>query len=420
MITRLAISIIALALGLGAGGGCGSDDDGGGGEVPECAHSSSWVSVDRYTETGAEPGARAIAADPEGLLFAVGSGTYGGASVADTAAVRKSSDGGASWSVAYARSPITTETSLYRGAAIGPEGLIYAVGEFAGASKTWITTVSTSNGGSWASGGGFAGETFQYASNQNSLANSVDVGSDGTAWVAGMGGSVTGNHWVVRKGASRGVSWSTSDDYQLEAGSNAMANAILVAQDGAIYVTGNAVSNGIEHWVTRKSSDGGATWQKVDDLECAGGCEGATLVESKGGVVLAAGYHESSGGARHWVVRTSSDEGATWAEVDDFVLESARDAQAAGAGVDPFGNLYVAGFAEKTDPLTSIGVNHWIVRRSADGGSTWETVDDFLDEGVSPSTAYGVVADQHGNVYVTGNGFDASAGYWVTRKLACE
>src|SRR5262245_43367712 len=139
--------------------------------------------------------------------------------------------------------------------------------------------------------------------------------------------------------------------------------------------------------------------------------QGVTAAENFGltvapsGAIYAAGTAYEDDAASGWrsLVLGSGDDGATWlGPLDDwgspnFYTEGGIMA------ADPAGNLYTA-----TIVYDFITPDHWVVRRSTDAGATWATVDDF-DQGGSPGDSYrniyhptGIAVDAAGNIYVAG------------------
>jgi hypothetical protein len=95
-----------------------------------------------------------------------------------------------------------------------------------------------------------------------------------------------------------------------------------------------------------------------------------------------------------------------WQTVDDFQYTPGKMAYAMGMGADALGNVYAAGK----------GTNgHWLVRKGANHGSSWSTVDDFQYGSAATAAACG--ADGSGNVYVCGSGTDPATGsHWLVRR----
>jgi hypothetical protein len=131
----------------------------------------------------------------------------------------------------------------------------------------------------------------------------------------------------------------------------------------------------------------------------------------------------------HWIVRKSSNGGTSWATVDDFlgcvsVTNSTQPfktstqcgiyAVANGFAADSHGNLFVAGWVEKS---ATYGGYQWIVRESLGGAGAWQTVDTFQFVPGNNAFAQAIAVDALGNVYVGGHADDATdTMHWIVRK----
>jgi hypothetical protein len=169
---------------------------------------------------------------------------------------------------------------------------------------------------------------------------------------------------------------------------------------GNVYATGSAY-DGSQFWaVVRESTDGGTTWNTVDKYllytPTGAGTGLGMCTDLLGNVYYAANQLDSTG-VYHWIVRKSTDHGATWSTVNDFQYVVGFNSLPQMMYVDQLGNIYNCGQANDAS-----GNLHWIVRKSPDNGATWSTVDDFLMSGGTLSYATGVSADTSGNIYVTG------------------
>jgi hypothetical protein len=75
-------------------------------------------------------------------------------------------------------------------------------------------------------------------------------------------------HWLVRRrlaGTNGTVSWSTIDNYQMVPGQSARANSVTSDTRGNIYVAGRAADGaGTEHWVVRRLGLEGVNEQPRD------------------------------------------------------------------------------------------------------------------------------------------------------------
>jgi hypothetical protein len=72
-----------------------------------------------------------------------------------------------------------------------------------------------------------------------------------------------------------------------------------------------------------------------------------------------------------------------------------------GLAVAPSGVIFACGGGD--DGIDGSGINHGLVRASADGGATWSApLDDFYIPNSSTYDSGGIVADATGNLYVAG------------------
>jgi hypothetical protein len=192
-----------------------------------------------------------------------------------------------------------------------------------------------------------------------------------------------------------------------------------------LFVVGQtaASANGYSQmWTVRRSLDGGVTWSTVDLYQPGG--EGyissANSVTSDAlGNIYVVGRADvpqiikpKTYTIGQWIVRKSSDDGNTWANVDVLTVGAGKIASAYGVGRDTAGNVVVAGGYQDAQ-----SVYHWIVRRP-DLLGQWQTVDDFQLASGYESKPGDVVPDAAGNMLVTGNAYDATGAHWIVRRLA--
>lgn len=203
--------------------------------------------------------------------------------------------------------------------------------------------------------------------------------------------------------------WSTVDD-AIELSLQAAPNAVTTVED-AVFVVGTAEIGGNETWVVRRSRDRGKSWQTVSAgvpgytfsraMGAATGPDGALYVVGEASILDEIGERMPA-----WIVRRSTDLGATWETLEDrdrdeevrFIGMRAR-----AVTVTPDGNIFVAGVAYLRRPEGGVLTTSWMVRRSVDGGSSWATVD--LEEMAADGTGaipYAIAASSTGHVFVSG------------------
>lgn len=306
------------------------------------------------------------------------------------------------------------ENSFNSGASIAykvgqnASGDLLAVGMTTPGAKRWIIRKSPVSGTSWTTV-----DDFSIDSAQDSEARGVARDAAGNMYAVGYAtDSSPYNHWIVRKSSNGGASWTTVDTYQYSASQHAQAYGIAI-RESAIYVVGVAMDSGaVNRWIVRKSTDGGSSWTNIDDYRYSGSINaiGIGITVSANGHLYAVGQGYN-GSFWKWVVRRSTDGGGTWAIVDDFQLNGSGDSYAKGVIVSTTGEVFVVGTGVSTN-------SRWVVRKSSTGDSgTWSTVDSFEYEATYDSFGESIIQDGRGNIYASGGGKDSgSTAHWIIRK----
>lgn len=224
------------------------------------------------------------------------------------------------------------------------------------------------------------------------------------------------NVWTIKKSTDGGATWMTVDRYALVSNKTSTANALHIDASGHIYVTGYAIDiNNKKHCVLRKSTNNGDTWNDISVFQFEGGnnTEGLdlTVVGSKI-LVVGAGFSSAESAYRGFVVEMNLD-GSSRITKDQIGSGTFQHSQINSIFFDSFGKLYVAGF------MTVSGSRHWIVRKSSDSGASWVNMDDFQDS-VSHFEAKSIEVDTLGRIYVVGYGYYSSNSSWIVRMSSDE
>ena len=360
-----------------------------------------------------------LAIDLGGDLFASGIGfgnnpTYH--TIGFHGLVRASADGGNTWALLDDFSYPGLDCTICTGIASDPAGNLYTIARSwenalgEGVPAHWVVQRSTDGGATWSVVDDLAPGGFY------TRPNSIAVDAAGNVYVVGDTDDNTGNiHWTVRKGIG-GTNFTTVDS-QVGNWIYSTASAVFVHPTAGIFVVGESPSL---YWTVRRSQDGGATWKTVDtftlskDYRAEAFGVGADALGNIYVVGQAANSYKGNG-VWHWVVRKGANGGTSWSTVDNYQLSAAYPSIASKVAVDSNGNLFVAGCGSSNgNPAWGTGTYQWIVRENPGGNGTWTTVDDVQDTVVA--SALSLVANGSGSVFVGGFVKGSGPNEWIVRK----
>ncbi len=215
-------------------------------------------------------------------------------------------------------------------------------------------------------------------------------------------GDINATNWVTARSSDGGTTWSIVDSW-VATGRYASPLSVVGDAAGRVFVGGDVWdAQGKQHFLTRRSLDGGTTWTTVDDLA-------GTISGVSGMTAIPAGVFAAGRLSNVWIVRRSTDGGNTWTTVDKYAANNLSGAN--GMSADASGSLYVTGAAVIT--VNKVTKNHWITRKSANGGATWATVDDVASGSLNGGRA--VTVDAYGRVFAAGQIANGNTSLWVTR-----
>ncbi len=307
--------------------------------------------------------------------------------------VHRSLDGGATWDTVLD----VPSVNLLR-IATSPSGEVLAVGSQAVVNGKWVTYRSSDGGVTWS-----LADQFRFSNGKAAIAWSVTADA-ARIYVSGTARDTKSiDHWLVRRSIDGGLTWTTADDLPVQGATGSLG--ITVTPAGSVIAVGQTAAV----WKVRRSIDGGNTWATVDSYRylnspyssCARG-----VTADGNGHLYVTGFS-----APHWITRKSTDGGSTWRTVDDFTISGSGNG--AGVAVDAFGRVFAAGTGGSSSSP------RWIVRASSDAGGTWVTTDDYQLSPTKAAMAQAVCGDASGNVFVVGGAFDAAGvNHAVVRKLA--
>ncbi len=389
----LLVCTIASVVGLQ---GCGKKDGFAG---VACNMDATFTTVDDFQSSDTNTYATAATVDRSGNVFVAG---YVFESSTLKWIVRKGTGRGAAWTTVDDKYQLASSHSRPSAAGTDSAGNVYiGGGGQEGSNFVWLIKKSSDAGASWTRVDTAAGNG-DVAGFANDLGGNIfAVGSQG--------------HWSTRKSSDSGVTWTSSE--LLTTGSD---DAHGIARDpvsNAYYAVGGDNDGGSStFWRVRKFD--GTTWSQVDSFQLVDGktSQANAVAVTTAGAIFVVGTGTDANNDTRWVVRKSTDGGATFTTVDNYVLKEGDDATAKAVGIDAFGAVYVAGYADGG----SSAIEHWIVRKSADG-TTFTTVDDYQLKDNATAQAHGFVRSHNGDLYVVGLAADATPeSHWITRKLGCN
>jgi uncharacterized delta-60 repeat protein len=233
-------------------------------------------------------------------------------------------------------------------------------------------------------------------------ANCIALDGDGNVFVSGVsnGGETYSDYATIKYNASGEEQWvARYDGPTSEASDDAYAMAI--DDSGNVYVTGGSDSYSSEDYATIKyNSDGEEQWVKRYDGPASEGSDRAKyLVLDEAGNIYITGESEGNSSKGDFAtIKYTPDGTMLWATRYDAAY-SQKD-QPGALAVDDFGNVYVTGSSVNT----SYKWGYATVKYNLDGVEQWATRYD--GPAGSNDNAKGLVVDDSGYVYVTGNSYD--------------
>jgi len=186
---------------------------------------------------------------------------------------------------------------------------------------------------------------------------------------------------------------------------------------GNLFAIGNSAPPSGGDWVVRKSSDGGATWRTVDRYNASPqfrtGARGV-FADSRDRLYVS-GYAETGlAGVSDALIRVSDDRGETWRVLAKFHEPGSSRNLSWNVLGDDSGNLYASSYALGSDNL-----NYWLVHKSEDGGESWASLDDTAGTASKGAFCYALAIDKYGDLFAAGGmkTGDATTSAWVRRLV---
>lgn len=255
-------------------------------------------------------------------------------------------------------------------------------------------------------------DTFQFSSTAKNLAQPLNsramgISTDrkgevvGNVLVCGWASDGKVNHWIIRQKTSTG-GWTTVYDAKANDTYSMPVKMRYVPPGGnnptaALFVVG--ILN--DRWTVLRSQDQGVSWQAVGPWPQDGSQASAyDVISDSQGNVYVAGVRGRDGYNRGWVLRRSADGGKTWQDLLD--QPSTWDSWVVRLAVDDADTLALAGAIDDAN-----GSPRWAVVRNRLGDSwadSWASRSFPLGENATGSSkGRGMAADSLGNLFLIGD-----------------
>ena len=256
-----------------------------------------WSTVDDFSAGNFLNWPHAIAADAAGNIYVVGG--YG------EWVVRKCING-TSWSTVDDFGP----SSGALGVLVHPTGGVFVAGDSlitSGKSsfQAWTVRRSLDGGATWSNA-----DTFQLGN--TSVGRGLGADTQGNLYVVGNAFETikgkTRSHWIVRRSSNGGNgTWATVDDFQPNSGGRGVAYGFVADSFGNLFAAGlGATSNtGVAQWIVRRSLGGVGSWVTADNFQFVSGMDAipSAITANVSGDVFVGGYGNDASGVPHWLVR---------------------------------------------------------------------------------------------------------------------
>lgn len=341
-------------------------------------HAQTWQTVENFQPTAGLSAVSAdMGADPIGNLYAVGSGITTTDGSGRVALVNVSSDQGLTWSTLPEFSEPGWPWAHYRAFTSDATGRLFVGGNgrmenWPSSELAWIIRESVDGGASWFASDDsfpFPGDTY---------AGCADIKVHPVAGDVYASGSSLNYGRVIRKRVAGATEFTTV--YSSGPSDIGSGWAIGFHPSGSVIVPGDR-TDPVTHamkWIVLRSATGDlGTWQTVDTFltgEWTGISSRGVLVTGNGTVYASGWAYSSKTRKNHWIVRTSADGGTTWSISDSFSYGGST-VEVNGMTQDAAGNLFVCGKASN-----STGKFYWLVRKGTPGtklvkqGGKWVTI----------------------------------------------
>ena len=266
-----------------------------------------WSTVDDFSLGGTHNQAHAIATDSAGNIYVAGLASTSTGYGTYEWVVRKGVNG-TSWSTVDDFGPNTSSQAF--GVIVHPTAGVFVAGSSLvtvgrNSFQAWTVRRSLDGGATWTTV-----DTFQLGC--VSIARGLGIDARGNLYAVGVANETikgkTRTHWIVRKSTNgAGGTWTTVDDFQVAADGETIAVGLATNSAGDLFVAGmgSTTATGPSQWFVRRNPGGVGAWSTVDNFQYVPGSdtEPQAIAADTTGHVFVGGYGNDPSGTSHWLIR---------------------------------------------------------------------------------------------------------------------
>ena len=256
------------------------------------------------------------------------------------------------------------------------------------------------------------GVTWQTVGSIGGYAGHMTAAPDGALFASGNRTTTVSGRAVVWQSLDHGATWTVSDPWAGQS-TTLLCLGVAAGNSGAVYLCGY-ISGG-NRWIVRKARRTAETmnWSTVGNFPASGASQPYSVFVRPAAVAQPDEVFVCGKANNLWTVRRSANGGSTWTTIDSYQFASKTGYEnAAFAGTTgPDGSIYTVGRVGK--PISKSATEYgWLVRKSANGGATWANVD-YVANGW-PLWMSSITVDKLGRVFAVG--FNSMTPYtWLVR-----
>lgn len=245
---------------------------------------------------------------------------------------------------------------------------------------------------------------FNGPANGSDLANALTVDAAGNVYITGMSQGTTADYVTIKYDPGGLLLWAKT--YNGTGNGGDEAKSIAVDAAGNVYITGQSEGIGFfnfDYATIKYDADGNELWvSRYDGPGIATDIATAIAIDDAGNVYVTGSSYGSSGNTDYATIRYDSDGSEIWVQRYNGPGNSHDGAYALALGAG--GKVHVTGYSHGTGTAEDYAT----IQYSCDGLMQWAAR--YNGAANSLDQAFDLKVDATGNVYVTGQSFEAGAG----------